>query len=116
MLKEIKYALDFMFLFMLIVSVTLFAINIVVPLDKLLLHTVEYIDYTVLGGYYFFFFHGLIMAKQKILYVRQHWIMALLLLVPFIPLARLLRLHTIESVLGIGTNTLWHILDEFGML
>lgn len=116
MLKEARYALDYMFLFMLIVSITIFAINYFVPLGETLIHTVEYLDFGILGGYYFFFAHGLINAKRKVTYLKQHWIMLLLLLMPFIPLARLLRLHMFESVMGIGTNTLWHILDEFGML
>lgn len=116
MLKEIRYALDFMFIFMLFVSVIVFGLDFLIPVDDTVSHTVEYLDLGILAGYYFFFTHGLVTARHKFNYVKQHWIMLLLLLVPFVPLARLLRLHQLEKIFGIGTNTLWHLFDEFGLL
>ena len=112
-MKHWKFALDWMFLFMLIVSVVMFGVNILLPVDNRMLETIEYVDLAVLGGYYFFFFKGLTEAEKKIGYVKEHWIMLGLLLVPFVPLA---RLFPARHLFKIGANTAWHLLDRIGML
>ncbi len=116
MYKDLKYMLDFLFIFMLIVSVVLFSIGFFVDLSETALHTVERIDFVVLGGYYGFFMHGFYKAKQKVDYLKHHWIMLALLLIPFIPIARLMKFVEMERMFAIGANTLWHFLDELGML
>lgn len=116
MYKDFKYALDGMFLFMLFVSIAVFAVNFFVPVGKTVTHTVEYIDFAVLSGYYYVFARGLNRAPRKLAYFKEHWVMFVLLAMPFIPLARIARLMHFEKMFQIGTNTLWHVLDEFGML
>jgi len=116
MYEDARYALDKLFLFMLVVSVAVFVLSLRVEISETAIHTVEYIDFAVLGGYYFFFGHGIYNSKRKLRYMRKHWIMLLLLLLPFIPLARLARLAQAEKVMAIGSNTIWHILDEIGLL
>lgn len=116
MLSAFRFALDGLFLFMLVVSLSLFGVNYFIPIDHHVVEAVEAIDFVVLGGYYFFFIHGLATAQKKLVYIRQHWLMLVLLIIPFVPLARIFRLHTLERVFGIGANTLWHILDELKLL
>jgi hypothetical protein len=116
MYKELKYSLDFMFLFMLVVSIILFIISFKVDIEGTALSTLHKIDFIILGGYYAFFAHGFYKTKQKITYVKQHWIMLALLLLPFLPIARLVKLAELERTFAISTNTLWHFLDELGLL
>ena len=116
MYKDLKYALDFMFLFMLVVSITLFLISFSVELNGTILETLQKIDFVILGGYYAFFANGIIKAKKKISYIKHHWVMLALLLLPLIPIARLARFAQLERTFAISTNTLWHFLDELGLL
>jgi hypothetical protein len=116
MYKDLKYTLDFMFLFMLVVSVILFIISFKVDIEGTALSTLHKIDFVILGGYYVFFVHGFYKANQKITYIKKHWIMLALLLLPFLPIARLARLAELERTLAMSTNTLWHFLDELGLL
>ena len=116
MYKELKYSLDFMFLFMLALSIILFMIGFSVDLHGTVLSTLRTIDVVILGGYYAFFAHGLVKAKQKLTYVKRHWIMLALLMLPFLPIARLARLAELERLAAVGTNTLWHFLDELELL
>ena len=116
MYKELKHSLDFMFLFMLAVSIILFIISFKVDIEGTALSTLHKIDFVILGGYYAFFVHGLSKAKQKLKYVKRHWIMLALLLLPFLPIARLARLVELERTFAISTNTLWHFLDELELL
>ncbi len=116
MYKELKYTLDFLFIFMLVLSIILFLAGLVTDVGGPALEAIHRIDFAILGGYYAFFAHGIYKAKQKIQYVKQHWIMLALLLLPFLPIARLARLAELERALAISANTLWHFLDELGML
>jgi len=70
----------------------------------------------ILSGYYAFFAHGFSKAKQKVTYIKRHWVMLALLMLPFLPIARLMRLAELERTFAISTNTLWHFLDELEML
>ncbi|MBW2969695.1 hypothetical protein KY309_01505 [Candidatus Woesearchaeota archaeon] len=115
-MKHIRYAWDQLFLFMLIVSVTLFVVGLKVEIDKEAIHIIEGIDMTILGGYYYFFLHGFKNSKKKIQYCKKHWVMLLLLTAPLIPVARLAKIARIERVFAIGTNTMWHVLDQLGLL
>ena len=71
MYKELKYALDWIFIFMLFLSITLFIIEFFVPADPEILVSIEGIDLAVLGGYYSFFIHGVYNARKKWEYCRQ---------------------------------------------
>ena len=116
MYKELKYTLDFMFLFMLVLSITLFIVGFSIDIHGTVLSALHTIDFVILGGYYAFFAHGFYKAKQKITYIKKHWIMLALFLLPFLPIARLARLAELERTVSISTNTLWHFLDELGLL
>ncbi len=116
MYKELRYTLDFMFLFMLVLSAILFVIGFSVDLHGTALSTLHTIDLVILSGYYAFFAHGFSKAKQKVTYIKRHWVMLALLMLPFLPIARLMRLAELERTFAISTNTLWHFLDELEML
>ena len=116
MYKDFKFALDKIFLFMLIVSVVVFAMTWKVDVNEHIIHTVEKIDMVVLSGYYFVFGRGIYKARKKINYFKQHWMMAILLVLPFLPITRIMNALHLQKVFNIGSNTLWHILDEIGML
>lgn len=116
MYKELKFALDWMFLFMLVLNLLLFAIGFVAEIQGTALTALHMADFAILGGYYAFFTHGIITTRQKIAYVKKHWIMLALLLIPLLPIARLARLAEAERAFAISTNTLWHFFDELGLL
>ena len=116
MYKSAKYALDFMFLFMLALSIILFSIGYFVDLHGTALETIEKVDFVILGGYYAFFLHGLYKAKSKMNFCKKHWIMMALLVLPLIPIARLARFAHLERATAVGLNTLWHFLDELELL
>src|SRR5574341_1848300 len=116
MYKSAKYALDFMFLFMLIISIILFTLGFFVELNGTALETIEKVDFVILGGYYAFFLHGLYKAKSKIKYCRKHWLMLALLLLPLIPIARLIKFAELERAAAVSVNTIWHFLDELELL
>ena len=115
-MNQLKYTLDALFFFMLVVSVSLFGVNLIAKIDPNVIHAAETMDLAILGGYYAFFFKGLHKARNKLRYCKAHWILILLLILPFFPFARLVRLATAEKVIGIGLNTLWHIFDELKLL
>jgi len=101
---------------MLFVSIAVFLMHMKFGVSEEAIAAVEGIDMAILGGYYFFFGHGIYKAKHKLRYAKRHWIMVILLLLPFLPIARLARYAQLERVFAIGGNTLWHILDEVGLL
>jgi len=111
MYKDAKYALDFMFLFTLVLSIGFF-----IDLHGAALDTIHKIDFAILGGYYAFFMHGIYTARNRLAYCKQHWVMMALLLLPLIPVARLLKFAEVEKAAAIGTNTVWHFFDELGLL
>lgn len=115
-MKYVRYAWDQLFLFMLILSATLFLVGLRTEIDKDAVHIIEGIDMTILGGYYYFFLHGFKNSKKKIDYCKRHWIMLLLLIAPILPVARLARIVKIEKLFAIGTSTMWHLLDQMGLL
>jgi hypothetical protein len=116
MLEDLKFAWDKLFLFMLILSSCLIVIDFIVPINSIVLHAAEYIDLTILVGYYGFFIAGFRHAEQKLSYCKSHIWLIVLLIVPFVPFARVLRLQLLERVFKLGSNVVWHILDEIGML
>lgn len=116
MYKDLKYTLDFMFIFMLVLSIILFIIGFNVDIHGTVLSTLHTVDIVILGGYYAFFTHEMYKAKSKLGYIKQHWIMLALLLLPLLPLARLARAAQAERALAVSTNTLWHFLDELELL
>ena len=116
MKDDLKYALDKLFLFMLIVSVAVFIISMKVHVDQTILTTVEILDMIVLGGYYLFFVHGFKHSSSKVKYCKRHWIMIALLILPFLPISSLLAFTQAERVFAISSNTMWHFLDEIQML
>lgn len=116
MRKSCKYALDKLFLFMLFVSIGLFAVELMFELESSVVHAIEYIDLGIIGGYYIYFFQGLSAARHKLLFCKKHVFLILLLVLPVFPMARMLRLPMFEKVLKIGSDVAWHLLDEVGML
>lgn len=116
MMHGIKYALDGLFFFMLFVAVILFGINFVVPIPDEITHTAERVDFFILGGYYLTFFYDLHQARNKLKYVKKHWLMAVLLLLPFLPVARLVRFAFAKRAVAIGINMSWHAFEEIGLL
>ena len=116
MYKELKYTLDFMFLFMLVLSIILFIVGFNIDIHGTVLSTLHKIDFVILGGYYAFFAHGFYKAKQKVTYIKRHWFMLALFMLPLLPLARLARVAEAERAFSISTNTLWHFFDELGLL
>lgn len=116
MRRSHKYALDCLFLFMLFVSIAVFGLAWAFHIDETIIHAVEYIDFTILGGYYIFFFDGLVRSSKKLQYVKNHWVMLVLLILPFIPMARLLPASSTKRALDVGSKTLWHFLDELQLL
>ena len=116
MRKSCKYALDKLFLFMLFVSIGLFAVEMMFEIENSIVHAVEYIDLMIIGGYYVYFFQGLSKAKEKLIYCKKHVFLIILLVLPVFPLARMLRLPLIEKMFKIGSDVAWHLLDEVGML
>jgi hypothetical protein len=116
MYKEAKYALDFLFLFMLILGITLFAIGFFVDLHSTALVALHNLDMAILGGYYGFFFHGMYKAKDRTKYCKEHWVMMALLALPLVPIARLVKLAELDRVASVSLNTLWHFFDELELL
>jgi len=116
MYKDAKYALDFVFLFTLVLSILLFGIGFFIDLHGAALDTLHKIDFAILGGYYAFFLHGIYTARNRLAYCKQHWIMLALLLLPLLPIARLAKIAEFEKAAAIGTNTIWHFFDELGLL
>jgi len=115
-MRHWKYALDGLFLFMLFVALSLFAMNFFIPVPDEITHTAERVDFFILGGYYAFFFYDLHKAGNKLKYFKKHWIMAVLLLLPVLPIARLVRFAFAERALAIGTNMFWHVFEEMELL
>ena len=116
MQKDLKYTLDSIFIFMIFVSLAIFSIELLHGVDPGVIRAVEGIDLAVLGGYYYFFGHGLLTAKNKVHYCKQHWIMIIFLVLPFIPIARMARFMHLERIFAIGASTLWHIFNELELL
>ena len=111
-----RYALDKLFLFMLFVSVAVIGVGYVAEVDPSVLHAIEGIDFAIIGGYYFFFFTGIYKSSNKLQYCKKHIFLIILLLLPFIPLARALKLPLFEKFFKVGADTAWHLLDEIGLL
>lgn len=116
MYKELKFALDGLFIFMLVISIIMFLIGFGIDINGTVLETLHKIDFVILGGYYAFFGHGLYNARNRLRYCQKHWILLGLLLIPFIPIARLAKMAEFERAAGISTNALWHLLDELELL
>ncbi len=116
MYKEFKYSWDCMFVFMLVVSVIFFMLEFVMPEISEALHVFESIDFVILGGYYIFFGHDIYRAKHKLKYCRQHLLLMILLALPLLPLARILRFALAERVFWLAGDMLWHFLDEIELL
>lgn len=103
-------------MFMLFVTLALFLLDFVSHVAEPILRAVEIIDAGILAGYYVFFFDGLFNSAKKVDYVKSHWVMLILLILPFLPLARLLELTMAQRALDVSSKTLWHFLDELKML
>lgn len=116
MYKEAKYTLDFLFLFMLVLSIILFSIGFFVDVQGTALDALYKIDVVILGGYYAFFLHGLYKSKSRTEYCKQHWIMLALLILSIAPIARLFRLVELERAAAVGTNAIWKFFDELKLL
>jgi hypothetical protein len=116
MYKEAKYTLDFLFLFMLVLSIILFSIGFFVEVKGTVLDTLYRIDFVILGGYYAFFLHGMYKAKSRTDYCKKHWIMLALLVLPLVPIARIIKFVELERAAAVSINTLWHFLDELKLL
>ena len=116
MYKDLRYALDRLFLFMLFVTIAVFLVGTQVELDEGVNHAVEVVSMGVLGGYYLFFGHGIYKAKRKLVYFKRHWILAILLILPFVPIARLANFAGFRSLFTIGADTIWHLFDRLGLL
>ena len=113
---DLKYVLDRLFTFMLFVTIAVFIMEWQFGVDESALHAVEYVSMGVLGGYYVFFAHGVYKAKHKLDYFKKHWILVILLILPFIPVARFARYVKFERLFVIGADSLWHLFDELGLL
>ena len=113
---DLKYALDKLFTFMLLVTIVVFILELKVGVGEETIHAVEYVSMGVLSGYYAFFAHGVYKAKHKLAYFKKHWILVILLILPFIPVARFARFFRFERLFVIGADTLWHLFDELGLL
>ena len=116
MIESIKYALDGIFLFMLGLGIALFALHYFVEFPEKVVHAIERVDMVVLGGYYLLFAHGLHKTRGKFKYFKKHWVLAILLLAPFFPLARLLRFAKAEEAVVLGIDVAWHWLDKMELL
>ena len=116
MYRDFKYAWDCLFVLVLLISLSLFLLDVVIGMDHTILTAVENIDIVLLGGYYAFFAHDLYRAKHKIDYCKKHWVLIVLLILPALPIARLARFARLERVFAIAGNTAWHILDQLEML
>ncbi|VVB81668.1 Uncharacterised protein [uncultured archaeon] len=116
MYETLKYALDRLFIFVLVLNGILFIIEYQVQVDGILLGAMRYIDFGIVGGYYAFFGYELLNAKKKLEYCKKHWILMMLLSVPLIPAARIIRFARMERLFNIGTDFLWHVLDELEIL
>jgi len=115
-MKHVKFALDHIFTFMLFVSIGLLIIMQFQEVNHTMQKTVEMVDCAILGGYYLFFAKGLYIAKNRLKYCKQHWILIVLLILPFVPVARVLQLVKLEHLFKIGADSLWHIFDELELL
>ena len=116
MYKELKYSLDFLFLFTMVLGVILFAIGFFVDLHGTALQAIHYVDLSILGGYYAFFFHGAYKSKNKTSYCKEHWVMLALLAMPLVPIAKIVKFAELDRAVAVSTNTLWHFLDELELL
>jgi hypothetical protein len=116
MYKEAKYALDFLFLFMLVLGITLFSIGFFVDVHGTVLAALHNLDMAILTGYYGFFFHGMYNAKDRTKYCKEHWVMMALLALPLVPIARLVKLAELDRAASVSLNTLWHFFDELELL
>jgi hypothetical protein len=101
---------------MLIISVCLIGLEYLFHINPAVIHAAETIDLFIIGGYYVFFFMGFRVADKKIQYCKSHVFLIILLIIPFLPFARALRLQFLEKFFKLGSNVAWHILDEIGML
>jgi len=116
MYEDLKYALDKLFTFMLFISIGMLLVGTMVDTPESAIHAVEGIDLAVLGGYYVFFFIGLRKAENKFHYFKKHSFLIILLVLPFIPIAKVARLVHMERLFAIGSHTLWHLLDRMRLL
>ena len=116
MIKVFKFVLDRLFVFVLILSIALFGLEHSVSVHEGVLSAVEMIDFTILGGYYGLFGYELSHAKNKWKYVKTHWVLCVLLALPFVPFARLMRVQSLRKVIGFFGDTAWHVLDELELL
>lgn len=116
MYKEAKYALDFLFLFMLVLGITLFSIGFFVDVHGTALSALHNVDLAILVGYYGFFFHGMYNAKSKTTYCKQHWLMMAFLALPLVPIARLIKYAELERAASVSVSTIWHFFDELELL
>jgi len=114
MTRHYKYALDGIFLFMLFVNIALFAIEYFIgatPAD----FAVSSINIAVLCGYYAIFIQDLSHTKNKFTYIKKHWVFLALLIIPALPLARIMN-EIAPKILELGTDAIWTFLDELEML
>ncbi len=116
MYKELKYSLDFLFLFMLVISIIFFGIGFFIDVHGAALDALHQIDFAILGGYYVFFIHGAYKAKNRVGYCKKHWIMMALLALPLIPIARLIKAVELERAAAVSINALWHFFEELELL
>ena len=116
MFESFKYAWDKLFLFMLFVSFALLGIEFMFNVSPAIIHETEYIDLVIIGGYYAIFIVGFRQAEKKLSYCKNHIWLIILLVIPLVPFARVLRLQFLEKFLKLGSNVAWHVLDQIGML
>ena len=116
MYKTLKYALDRIFIFVLVLNGILFIVESQVQVDENVIGAIKYVDMGIFGGYYAFFGYEFLSAKKKLEYCKKHWILMIFLSMPFLPIARLIQFARLERLFYIGTDFMWHILDEMELL
>ena len=101
---------------MLVVSVVLFVLEWSVSVDGGVWSAVETIDFMILGGYYGLFGYELWNTKNKLKYVKTHWVLCVLLVLPFVPFARFVRVQFVRRIVELFGDTAWHVLDKLELL
>jgi len=114
----VKYALDWLFLYLLVVAVVLFSIELVLHkrVNHHIIFALEIASTAVIFGYAVFFINGLYQTCEKWAFVRKHWMMALLIVFPFTRIQRFFPIRYAEHIFKISADSLWHLLEKFGKL
>ncbi len=116
MYKETRYAVDALVIFILFVSITIFLLNLRLPVDNAVVYSIQGIDFMLVAASYIFFGHDLYKNKRKLEYCKKHWMFIFFIFVPLLPIVRIIRFSQMEWAFKIFTGTLSQFLERLELL